>query len=116
MYLIRAEARAIKGYAGAEDDLNEVRNRAGVADYSFGVDGDLLGAILKENKFEFAFEGHRWFDLIRTGNALTALASVNRKNSAAPVSLDDPDYLVFPIPRDETLSNPNIDQNDGYGN
>lgn len=115
MYLIRAEARAIKGYPGAEDDLNAVRNRAGVADYNVGVDGDLLGAILKENKFEFAFEGHRWFDLVRTSNALTALASVNRKNSAAPVSLSDPDYLVFPIPRDETLSNPNMDQNDGYG-
>lgn len=116
MYLIRAEARAIKGYAGAEDDLNEVRNRAGVADYNAITDGTLTDAILKENKFEFAFEGHRWFDLVRTGNALTALSSVNRKNSSAPVSLDNPDYLVFPIPRDETLSNPNMYQNDGYGN
>ncbi|MEP2670457.1 MAG: RagB/SusD family nutrient uptake outer membrane protein [Cyclobacteriaceae bacterium] len=116
MYLIRAEARAIKGYAGAEDDLNEVRNRAGVADYDSVVDGDLLDAIALENKFEFAFEGHRWFDLIRTGKALTVLSTVNRKNSAAPVSLNNADYLVFPIPRDETLSNPNIDQNDGYGN
>ena len=116
MYLIRAEARAIKGYAGAEDDLNEIRNRAGVADYDALADGALLDAIAKENKFEFAFEGHRWFDLVRTGKALTVLSSVNRKNSSAPVSLDNPDYLVFPIPRDETLSNPNMNQNDGYGN
>lgn len=116
MYLIRAEARAIKGYAGAEDDLNEVRNRAGVADYDVLADGDLLSAIEKENKFEFAFEGHRWFDLVRLGKALTELASVNRKNSAVPVSIgNDPDKLVYPIPRDELLSNKEINQNDGYG-
>ncbi|HCM76884.1 MAG TPA: RagB/SusD family nutrient uptake outer membrane protein [Cytophagales bacterium] len=115
MYLIRAEARAIQGYAGAEDDLNMVRNRAGLADYSLAVDGDLILAIEKENKFEFAFEGHRWFDLVRTGRALTVLSSVNRKNSSTPISLSNPDYLVMPIPRDETLSNPNMKQNDGYG-
>jgi len=54
---------------------------------------------------EFAFEGHRWFDLVRTGRALEVLPNVTRANQT-----------LFPIPADEILTNnsPEMIQNPGY--
>lgn len=119
MYLNRAEAYAHSSgtLTLAVDDLNKIKERAGVAPYSGPVTQEaLLLEIEKERKFELAFEGHSFFDLVRTGRALTVLGSVERKNSSAPVSLDQPWKQILPIPRDELLSNPNMVQNPNYGN
>jgi starch-binding outer membrane protein, SusD/RagB family len=119
MYLNRAEAYAQSPTTLplAIADINAVRNRAGAGAYSGPISTqDILLEIEKQRKFEFAFEGHSFFDLVRTGRALTVLGSVNRKNSAAPVSLDQPWKQILPIPRDELLSNPNMTQNPNYGN
>ena len=43
--------------------MNQVRNRAGLSDVPFS-----LRAVINERKYEFAFEGIRWFDLLRTGD------------------------------------------------
>ncbi len=119
MYLNRAEAYAQSSgtLALAVNDLNMIKERAGVSPYSGPVTQEaLLLEIEKERKFELAFEGHSFFDLVRTGRALTVLGSVERKNSSAPVSLDQPWKQILPIPRDELLSNPNMVQNPNYGN
>ncbi|MFP4091929.1 MAG: RagB/SusD family nutrient uptake outer membrane protein [Cyclobacteriaceae bacterium] len=119
MYLNRAEAYAQSSatLTQAVADLNAVKERAGAAPYAGAMTSEaVLLEIEKERKFEFSFEGHRFFDLVRTGRALTVLNSVNRKNSSAPVSLDQPWKQILPIPRDELLSNPNIVQNPNYGN
>jgi starch-binding outer membrane protein, SusD/RagB family len=114
MYLIRAEARAQAGNpSGAESDLNAVRNRAGLPNYDSSTDIPLLNAIERERKWEFFAEGHTFFDLVRTGRALTVLQNVTRKNGP-PVSVGNAQRLVMPIPRREIDANPNMVQNPGY--
>jgi hypothetical protein len=105
MYLIRAEANARLGAAEqtVRDDLDILRNRAGLADLDpVTVTGPaLMDAILQERRVELAFEGHRFFDLRRFGVAETVLALA-------------PNRLLFPIPQGERDVNINLSQNPGY--
>jgi hypothetical protein len=103
MYLIRAEARANQDQLNeALEDLNTIRERANVAPLAIANKQDLLLAIENERRVEFAFEPHRWFDLIRTGRA------------GAVLGVTDARKYVFPIPGAEILANPNLAQNEGY--
>jgi hypothetical protein len=87
--------------------LNRVRARAGLAALSGLTQAQARDAIALERRFELAFEGHRWFDLVRTGKALGALAPVGMK-----------EYMtVFPVPLSQiqVMNNPTIfPQNPGY--
>lgn len=87
--------------------LNKVRTRAGLPDVTGLTQGELRDKILNERRFELSFEGHRWFDLVRTGRAFSALASVGMK-----------DYMtVFPVPLSQVkvMNNTSIfPQNQGY--
>lgn len=70
LYLIRAEARAqLADASSAVSDLNVIRNRAGLLNYTGSTDkNSLLNAILHERQVELFSEwGHRWLDLKRTG-------------------------------------------------
>jgi hypothetical protein len=108
-YLIRAEARAQQGdLIGAKEDLNKIRNRAGLGDTAALTQTDILAAILRERRIEFFTEyGHRFFDLKRSGQLDASLAGVK------------PDWnttdCLLPIPETEFNLNPNIKpQNPGY--
>lgn len=108
-YLIRAEARAHLGdNSGAQEDLNQVRNRAGLGNTSATTLSALLNAILQERRVEFFTErGHRWFDLKRMGKAAEVLAPIKPNWRGTDV--------LFPIPEGELLLNPNLlPQNSGY--
>ncbi len=61
-------------------------------------------AIQDERRLELAFEGHRWFDLVRTGTVDAEMGeSIN------------PNYYIFPIPNSEVLASGGvITQNPGY--
>ena len=49
---------------------NEIRPRTGVADPVMATDQqDALAKIGVERRLELAFENHRWFDLVRRGEA-----------------------------------------------
>lgn len=107
-YLIRAEARAWQDKLDdAEDDLNEIRNRAGLVDVS-GLDKNgLISAIERENRHEFFAEwGHRWLDLKRTGRADAVLAPQKPGWVSTAVN--------FPIPQSERELNKKLIQNTGY--
>lgn len=107
MYLIRAEAEArLNGSIDAiQDDIDVIRTRADLSGTSASTHADLLRVIEKERRVEFAFEGHRWFDLVRTGRAVDVLINVNSENQTR-----------FPIPLEEiqTNKNPGMTQNNGY--
>lgn len=108
-YLIRAEARAhLSNLSGSQDDLNKIRNRAGLANTSANSSQSLLDAISRERRTElFTEHGHRWFDLKRTGKAKAFL------NDLKP-NWRDTDIL-FPIPESELEVNPHLlPQNQGY--
>jgi hypothetical protein len=103
MHLIRAEA-ALNGanYLGdgsALDDINIIRQRAGIPPLITVT----LDDILNERRLEFAFEGQRWFDLKRTGRAMEYMPYVRSEEK-----------LTWPIPQPEMDLNPNLDQNPGY--
>ena len=97
-YLMEAEALGATG-ARAQALLDAVRARVGLASVPVSKD-----AIMLERRKELAGEGHRWFDLVRTGAAAAALADrgfVAGKNE------------VWPIPQKD-LENTKIVQNPNY--
>ncbi|OXG03658.1 SusD-like starch-binding protein associating with outer membrane [Flavobacterium araucananum] len=109
IYLIRAEARAQAGeLIGAKEDLNKIRNKAGLGDTLAGTQSEILDAILHERQMELFTEfGHRFFDLKRVGKIQSVL-------SIAKSGWDTRDVL-FPIPEVELNLNPNLKpQNSGY--
>ena len=103
--LLYAEALNENGNtSSALIQLNRIRSRAGLADSSATSAADVRQAIQDERRLELAFEGHRWFDLVRT----------NTVNAEMGVSVN-PNYHVFPIPTSEVRStNGVITQNAGY--
>ena len=105
VYLIRAEARARLGkLPEALSDLNAIRSRAGVPVSVASSQDEILQAIEDENSVEFAFESHRWFDLVRTGRA------------GAVLGLTNTNYWLFPLPLSDVLSDPDLGgkNNPGY--
>ncbi len=100
-YLMEAEALVRGGgdAAKAQSYLDQVRARVGLPSIPATLEN-----IYKERRLELATEGHRWFDLVRTGQAATALASKGftpNKNE------------ILPIPLAE-LTNTKLKQNPGY--
>jgi starch-binding outer membrane protein, SusD/RagB family len=103
MYLIRAEALAYTDgdIVSILSDINTIRNRAGLGNTTADNYSDLKLAIENECRHEFAFEGHRWADLVRTKRAVPLLGI-------------DEKYTLFPIPLSEMQTNKLIKQNLGY--
>ena len=112
VYLNRAEARALTNdITGALSDLNKVRERAGISPITdLTGQQEVLEAIWNERQLELAFEGHSFFDLVRTDQALLELTDVSRTNGP-PVTLQDRNRQVFPIPTFDIDANPNLVQN-----
>lgn len=87
--------------------LNQVRNRAGLDDYLNLTQDEARENIYLERRLELSFEGHRRFDLIRTGRALDVLGPLGMQ----------PYMVLFPIPLTEIqiVNNPTLfPQNPGY--
>ncbi len=89
------------------DLLDPIRTRAGLAPLDHTVlntQALVRQAIQDERRLELAFEGQRWFDLVRTGTAQAEMGE-NFGN----------EYYLFPIPVSEVLASFGaITQNDGY--
>lgn len=110
--LMKAEALNQLGQTDkAEIPLNKVRTRAGLQDIESGLDQEAFRkAVLHERRVELAFEGQRWFDLIRVNDgqyALDFLHSIGKTNASEK-------HLLFPVPQIELDRNPNLTQNPGY--
>jgi len=108
LYLIHAEAAAHLGKTTeALADLNQVRQRAGLAASTAATANDLLTAIMHERQVELFTEwGSRWFDLKRTGTADAVLGAV--KTGWQPYK------TLYPIPRAQRQFNSALTQNPGY--
>ncbi len=106
VYLMAAEAHNRSGNdAEARSYLNRVRTRVGLQPAS-GVGAGLLEAIYRERQLELATEGHRFFDLVRTGRAGTVLGI-----QGFTVGKNE----VLPIPQTEIdITEGNLKQNPGY--
>ena len=90
--------------------LNEVRDRAGLSPIGDETQDQMRQIIIHERRMELAFEGHRWFDLVRIQNgayAVNFFKSIGKQNVTK-------DRLLFPIPQEEIDDNPQMTQNKGY--
>jgi len=101
-YLMEAEALVMAGtdLTRAADLLNAVRARVGLSAVAATMDNIKL-----ERRLELAGEGHRWFDLVRWGDAATVLAG--RGFVAGK-------HEILPIPLNE-LNNTKLEQSKEYG-
>ena len=108
MYLIRAEAA---GRAAGLADLNTIRTNRGLAALKSSDvpdDATYAQAVADENRAEFNFEGHRYFDLARTGQVVQVLQPLTSTTLSATNS-------CFPIPlRELQATNGVVIQNPGY--
>lgn len=103
--LLYAEALNESGNAaGALTELNKIRTRAGLEDSTASSQAEIRTAIANERRLELAFEGQRWFDLVRTGTVDAEMGEAINSQ-----------YHLFPIPISEVLaSGGEITQNAGY--
>jgi starch-binding outer membrane protein, SusD/RagB family len=121
MYLIRAEIQALStspvfNAANALADLKAIKSRRYVsytgsaqetADNAL-TPAALYEEIIRQRRLEFAFEGHRFFDLKRLGRDIT-------KSAPSTVTLFFTDARILaPILQADVDGNPNLVQNFGY--
>jgi starch-binding outer membrane protein, SusD/RagB family len=111
--LMQAECLNEAAYPSAQafTNLNLVRTRAGLPNKTQGNAIPALAvnsqdefrlAIEKERRVEFAGEGHRWFDLVRTGRATAVMQAHGVAEKALKTTLDPAAYtnikLLLGIP------------------
>lgn len=116
-YRVMRYSEVLLNYAEALNELgrtseaypyvNQVRERVGLSDLQTGMSqGEFRDAVYHERRVELAFEGHRWWDLVRTGRAVDVMSAKGRNIQ---------DYnTIFPIPQSEIDVNPDLKQNPGY--
>ena len=127
MYLAYAEAsNELLGAPSQDvlDKLNPIRQRAGLAALALtspqmASKATMRAEIDLQRRLELAFEGERWFDLIRYARHEQADASARHTVSALDVIQQnrgsrDVNYLMFPIPLAELNTNTQLQQNPGY--
>ena len=120
--LLKAEALLLKSSPDlntAADIIKKIRTRAKLPDLSSGDKASkekLFDALMKERRMELAFEGERWFDLIRLDLVEKVMNSVYAKDSGrTPLKWEfNQNSHRLPIPLSVIDNNPNIIQNDGY--
>jgi hypothetical protein len=112
VYLIRAEARAhLNNITGSQDDLNKIRNRAGLENTPANDQTALLTAIWHERRIElFSESGHRWLDLKRTQqvDAVMSTATVEKGG------IWNANGQLYPIPYGDIKRAEGLIQNPGY--
>ncbi len=114
--LLKAEAfNELGGVAGAAELMNQIRSRVNLANTTASSQDAMRLAIEKERRLELAFEGHRWFDLKRTGRAIEVMNNAKGPDGVTPLGYNlTPNRLIWPIPQAEMDKNSNLEQNEGY--
>lgn len=69
----------------AAGHLNEVRNRAGLANTTATGQADMREAIFKERRVELAFENKRWFDITRSDRVQEIIGAFGARALANPL-------------------------------
>lgn len=109
--LLKAEALneiSASGWSQSKILVDQIRKRVTLGGTPAADQAAMRLAIEKERRLELAFEGHRWFDLVRTNRAIAVMnaqkdgtgASLNYNVTAAKI--------FFPIPQAEIDRNPNV--------
>ncbi len=110
--LLKAEAYVGKSdIANATSLVNRTRTRAGLTNLSTVTIDD----VLKERRLELAFEGQRWFDLVRNDKVIDVMNSLNSRD-VGRLAMDqvNQNKTLLPIPQPQIDKNPSMVQNPGY--
>lgn len=99
--MLKAEC-ILKGAAGTQTDVdaivNQVRNRAGLGP----VSNVTLPQLMEERRKEFAAEGSRWHDLVRSGLVETVIpAWIAAEDTRHQMQAFNKNYIIYPIPQSE---------------
>ena len=109
--LMKAEALNELGRTEeAQGPLNIVRARAGLGPVTTANKAEMKKIIIHERRMELAFEGHRWFDMIRIDGgqyAVDFLHGIGKKNASLG-------RLLYPVPQVEIDANHLFTQNEAY--
>ena len=119
IYLLHAEALAMTGdLAGAATYVNMIRERAGLKAVATPASQEAaIDVILKERRLELAFEGFRFYDLLRHGFERTKAIhdAMPQQDSYWQPRFPLTEETVFmPIPQTALDNNPSLVQNAGY--
>ena len=119
IYLLHAEALAMTGdLSGATAYVNRIRERAGLKAVSVPSSQDAaIDVILNERRLELAFEGFRFFDLLRHGFERTKSIhdGMPQKDSYWQPRLPlTEETVLMPIPQTALDNNPSLVPNKGY--
>lgn len=96
----------------AIESYNMIRERVGLSPVPTDGSGEIsLEMLLNERRYELAFENHRFYDLVRTGQAQTVLSNFAANEGYLFSSTD----LLLPLPLGEiNVSGGRLVQNPGY--
>lgn len=110
MYLNRAEAYSkLNRDADALEDVNIIRQRAGLLPLSGLQSKALQDEILRQRKLELAFEGHASFDEFRNG--LPMVRNYTSGSSGEMTVQPTDRKVILQIPEEEIIENNNLKQN-----
>lgn len=96
--------------------VNQVRNRVNLPNIPNNLSQtDMQAAVLKERRLELAFEGQRWFDLLRSDKAIEIMNGLNSRDSGRlQMRSLTQNTMISPVPNEEKDKNPRLGQNQGY--
>lgn len=115
VYLMMAECYAkANDLSNANGYLNKIKARAGIANVNLASQQALLAEIDKERRLELVGEGHRWFDLVRTGKAVQVMTQHFASTPGYSTATIDQHNLLMPVPQGQINTDPAIKQNPGY--
>ncbi len=115
VYLMMAECYAqANDLTNANLYLNKIKTRAGITNVNLTSQQALLAEIDKERRLELIGEGHRWFDLVRTGKAVQVMTQYFAVTPGYSTATIDQHNLLMPVPQNQINTDPAIKQNPGY--
>lgn len=120
--LLKAEALIVGPSANLEAAatiIDQVRQRVNLPVLPANIRTNkeaMINALLKERRLELAFEGQRWFDLVRLDKVEEVMNAVFAKDSGRrpQVNKFNKNSYRLPVPQESIDQNPNLVQNPGY--
>lgn len=114
--LMRKAECILHGASGTQSEIdaivNQVRQRAGLDPVSHVT----LAELMEERRREFAGEGIRWHDLVRSGMVDAVMKSwIVADDVQHKINAFQNNYIIYPIPQAELDTKPGLyTQNQGY--
>jgi starch-binding outer membrane protein, SusD/RagB family len=114
--MMKAEC-ILQGAPGTPADVDAIVNQVRARAKLTPIAGVTLPRLMEERRKEFAAEGSRWHDLVRSGNIESIMTTwINKEDVGHSMQPFQKNYILYPIPQSELDVKPGLyEQNLGYG-